>query len=351
MSKDIILYQNDISTLFINKFTNAIKYNNKIYDLYDGKIINPPFFDNIIIMHENLIEDELKMIYNMTKTNGTIIFIEKYKTFFKNNIKYKKNYYYIKKKDNNNYIFNNKYRVVDFIIMGTQKGGTTALATNISKHPEIYIDGNTNPFKSEIHYFDIKLYKGLDWYKSHFNYNKKMVGDKTPDLMYLDHTFPYIQSINPYIKIILILRNPIERAFSSWKLVKKYFNETRSFKDAIQDEIKNKLHENKTFNTGMTHYLQKGLYYKQILNILQWFSKDNLLVLISENVKKNMNSEYNKIYKFLNVKLLNNIKYKLEFISDDKSEIDINVYNELVNFYKNDVKNLENMLNIKTNWM
>ena len=235
--------------------------------------------------------------------------------------------------------------------MGTQKGGTTALATNISKHPEIYIDGNTNPFKSEIHYFDIKLYKGLDWYKSHFNYNKKMVGDKTPDLMYLDHTFPYIQSINPYIKIILILRNPIERAFSSWKLVKKYFNETRSFKDAIQDEIKNKLHENKTFNTGMTHYLQKGLYYKQILNILQWFSKDNLLVLISENVKKNMNSEYNKIYKFLNVKLLNNIKYKLEFISDDKSEIDINVYNELVNFYKNDVKNLENMLNIKTNWM
>jgi len=234
--------------------------------------------------------------------------------------------------------------------MGTQKGGTTGLAYNISKHPDIYIDGNSDPFKSEIHYFDLKISNGINWYKKHFNYNKKMVGEKTPDLMYLDYTFPYIQAINPYIKIIIILRDPIERAFSSWKLVKQYFNETRTFEDAVNDEIKNKLNENITFNTGMTHYLQKGLYYKQIKNILKWFPLNNILILISEETKINMVSEYNKVYNFLN---LDNYKgtYDLQFISEDKTKIDTKIYNKLISFYKKDVNQLEKLLKKKLSWL
>ena len=67
-----------------------------------------------------------------------------------------------------------------------------------------YIDNNKDPRKSEIHFFDIYWKKGIDFYKKKFDYSKKIVGEKTPDLMYLTYTFPLIQSVNPYIKIIIV---------------------------------------------------------------------------------------------------------------------------------------------------
>jgi hypothetical protein len=235
--------------------------------------------------------------------------------------------------------------------MGVQKGGTTALASNISNHPDIYIDPNPNPFKSEIHFFDIYFKKGIEWYKNHFDYNKKVVGEKTPDLIYLDYTFPYIQSINPYIKIILILRNPIDRAISAWKLNKKYFNEKRTFEEAIDFELSTKLNENKTFYTANTHYLQRGLYFKQIQELLKWFSKDNILILINEEVKKDMIKEYNRVYKFFNLESYTG-NYKMIFESD-KDDININkkILNKLKTYFKKDIKDLEKFLNKKLYWI
>lgn len=347
MNKAILIYKNQYNNIF-TKY-NPIYYNDKIYLLYDGKVINPPFFNLIIIEHPDLNIDELKMIYNMCTTNGIIILLDKYKNFFKNAIKFNNGFSKITKKDNFLYIFN-KYRIVEFIIMGVQKGGTTALANNISHHPEIYIDPNPNPFKSEIHFFDINFKKGIEFYKKHFDYNKKIVGEKTPDLIYLDYTFPYIQSINPYLKIILILRNPIHRAISAWKLNKKYFNETNTFEEAIELELLTKQNENKTFYTAVTHYLQRGLYYKQIQELLKWFSKDNLLILFNDEVKGNMEKEYNRVYKFLNLEPYTQ-EYKLVFESDQNNiDIDKKLLNKLKKFFKKDVRDLEKFVGKNLGW-
>lgn len=335
-----------------NIHNNFIYYSNdKLYDLYDCRFINPPFFDNVYILRDDLTTDDLKMIYNMTYTNGTITFLSKYNYFFNekkgNNILTKLHLLKIQKKDNLVYQFKNK--IIDFIIMGTQKGGTTALSLNISKHPDIYIDNNPDPTISEVHFFDINWKKGIEWYKKKFDYSRKMIGEKTPELMYLDCTFPLIQLVNPYVKIILILRNPIERAYSAWKHTSKY-GETRSFEDAIKYEIDYKLDENKTFHTSMTHYLQRGLYYKQIINILKWFSKDNLLILINEEVLKDMNKEYNKVYFFLNLPEFIG-KYKLEYVSNNKSKINKDTYNSLISFFKEDIELLEKLIGHKTGWL
>jgi len=344
--KSLLIYNNVYNENF--KKYNPILYNKKIYLLYDGKVINPPFFDLIIIDHQELSNDDLKMIYNMIVINGIIIYLNKYNFFFKNNIKYNSDFNQIKKKNNNIFIFNSR-RIIEFIIMGAQKSGTTALAYNISKHPDIYIDSNPDPFKSEIHFFDIYFNKGIEWYKKHFNYKKKIVGEKTPDLMYLDYTFPYIQSINPYIKIIIILRNPIDRAYSSWKFTKKYFNEDRTFEEAIINELENK--ENKTFFTSGTHYIQRGLYYKQIKNLLKWFNKDNLLILINEEVKKNMDVEYNRVYKFLNLNPFTT-KYDIIFESEKYDKVINDKLNKkLIKYFKKDVRYLEKFLNKKLNWL
>ena len=331
--RTLCIYNKQVEIDRIELSNDIFLYNGKIYLLYDGKVINPPFFNKIIIATKIFKKDDLRMLFNMLLIGGSIVFTKSKKI--------------ITKKSNIQYYFKN--RIVEFIIMGTQKGGTTALAINISKHPDIYIDSYKDPRKSEIHFFDIYWYKGLDYYKKKFDYSKKLVGEKTPDLMYLSHTFPLIQSINPYIKIIIILRNPIHRAYSHWKLIKKYFGEKRTFEDAIDDELKNRLKENKTFYTAQYHYLQRGLYYHQIKELLKWFPRQNILILFSEHVLQDMNSQYNKVYEFLNLKKMD-LNYEKVFESEDKSEINESLYNQLTKFYKKDVKKLSKLLDFKLNW-
>jgi len=336
-----------------------IKYSDKLYLLYDAKFINPPFFDNIFLLKTDLTTQELKMIYNMVKIGGSIYFIESYNYFYKSNNSNNKLYRLVKK---NNIVYNDfaKFKpLFDFIIMGTQKGGTTALASNIGQHPRIAINMDNDPMKSEIHFFDIQWQRGREWFKKELpraNHGQ-LIGFKNPDLMCLEYTFPLIQSLNPYVKIILTLRNPIYRAYSAWKLQRKYFGEKRDFEEAIEYElhvISKKFNKNNTFFTIQNKYLERGLYYKQIKKILEWFSIDNLLILIQEDVLENMNAEYNKVYQFLNID--NNQKwkhnYKKEFVSDDKSTIvpSSSLYKKLVPYFLKDVRNLEAFLGRKIGW-
>lgn len=363
MNKNLIIIKdkkkiNKKSFPFFENEKDFLLYDGKIYLLYDVKtIINPPFFEKIIIIRDDLLKEDIHMIINMLYINGILYFPHKYLSYIdckkgglSTEEKINLSYYYCKKLNNSIYRINYN-RVVDFIIMGVQKGGTTALSANIGKHPDIYIDTNIDPRKSEIHFFTIYWKNGIDWYKKKFDYSKKLVGEKTPDLIYLDYTFPYIQFINPFLKIILILRDPIERAYSSWKTMKSFNYTEKSFEESIKDELNGKLSKNINFYTSNYYFLEKGLYFKQISKLLKWFPMQNVLILISEDVKKNMVNEYNKVYKFLNLDPIMRNNYKLEFISEDKSKIDTKLYNGLIPYYKKDVNELEKLLNIKLNWL
>jgi len=334
----------------------------KLYRLYTK--INPTFFSEILILKDDLKKDDFEMIFNMLNVNGNLIYLNSYNLDnFKNTIeitKNKKNNFIVAKKKIN-YVYNfsgTKWRhAVDFIIMGVQKGATTALASSISKHPDIYIDSNKDPTKSEIHFFDIYWQKGIEWYKNKFNYNKKIVGEKTPDLIYLPYTFPLIQSVNPYVKIILILRDPILRAFSAWKMINSsnlYNNIKKTFEEEIKEELENKdknKNKNKTFYNIYNDYLQRGLYYKQIKELLKWFSRDNILVLLTSDFEHNPEVECNKVYNFLNLKEQKiSIKNNKVFVSKDSTEIDNKLYNELIPYFKKDTEHLEKLLGIKTGW-
>ena len=181
---------------------------------------------------------------------------------------------YIVKKKNDLYSFPEK-RIVDFIIIGAQRSGTTALSLNISKHPDLYINNNENRKISEVHFFDINWKKGIEWYKKQLkseNKKNKIIGEKTPDLAYLSYTFPLIQSVNPFVKLIIIIRNPVERAYSHWKLETKRNGEKLSFSKAVAFELKYLKNQNKTFYTCAKHYIGRGFYYKQIKELLKYWS-------------------------------------------------------------------------------
>jgi len=316
---------------------------NYVNDLYYCRVINPPFFQAIYIAHDDLTIEKLKKIYNMCCEGGTIYFLPKYQSFFKS----KRNF--MKKPNNYIYTLPKKERTMDFIIMGVQRGGTSSLSKNLAAHPEIFIDDDKNQGKAEVHYFDLNLQKGIHWYKKQFNYRYKCVGEKSPDLINLPYTFPIIQSVNAFVKLIVLLRDPIERAFSAWKLEVSRNQEIRSFQEAIKDELENPKINNETFYTIQKLYLQRGLYAKYISQLLEWFPKQNVIFILFDDIRDNPSPVYKKLYQFLNVKHIQQ-NYEKEHVSANTSKLNVSIREKLKKYFEKDVKELEKIIQRKINW-
>src|SRR5579863_6754349 len=111
----------------------------------------------------------------------------------------------------------------DFMIIGTQKGGTTSLYNYLIDHPNI-----SSIFKKEPHFFDFNFYKGVSWYRAHFpsllekyyservHGQKFITGEASPYYLYHPLVPQRIKETMPtaYTKFIVLLRNPIDRAYS-----------------------------------------------------------------------------------------------------------------------------------------
>ena len=344
--RNLIIYSNFNDLKNVN-FTKWMSSSIPVYSIYYGKAYNPPYFNNIISIQNNDLED-IQKIWNMTVYGGNIIINSKHKAYFNQNIIFENDLYiFIKKNIYLTYIFP-KYRIIEFIIAGTMKGGTTAAIKNFNKHPEISM------VEKEIHYYDKKIdyQRGVDWYKSHFDYSKKIVGDKAPDVMYMTSCLELLQITNPQVKILLFLRNPIERAYSHWKMTRDLFRNTSSFEFSIQDELDHRMGENRLYNVAFWHhFIQRGFYYEQIMEILKYFPKDNIFIVISEKVRNNMDKEYQNIFRFLGVSNFHT-KFEEDFVSKKGDTLDKNskIYKDLKKLYKEDIKKLEKYLGYKTDW-
>jgi hypothetical protein len=359
--RNLIIFNNNYDIIEFkkkNKLENWLQTSANVSTIvYYGNAYNPPYFNNIISLITNNFEDVQK-IWNMTLYEGSFIVSSNFYNFFeKYVIKKSDNNILVKKKINITYQFP-KWKVLDFMIAGTMKGGTTSALKNFYYHPEISmpkINKKVNVYE-EIHYFnDIKknYLKGVEWYKQHFDYSKKMIGDKSPDIMYQSLCLDLLQMLNPQVKIILFLRNPIDRAYSHWKMLKNDFNPNiSSFEFCVEDELKNRMGEIRNYSVSFwTHLVQRGLYYSQIENILKYFPRENIYIAISEKVRKDMDKEYDNIFKFLNIQPFKG-NYTEEYVSKSSDTLDINskIYKKLKKTFNKDKVKLENFLGYKTEW-
>ena len=107
----------------------------------------------------------------------------------------------------------------DFLIIGAQKAGTTALARNLALHPEISVfSGKTEFGQKEIEFFNQHWEMGAYWYASHFQNTAAMVGEKTAELLHRKICHERMFQTNPEFKLIVLLRSPVERAYSQWRM-------------------------------------------------------------------------------------------------------------------------------------
>jgi hypothetical protein len=212
----------------------------------------------------------------------------------------------------NNKILNDlsSKNVPDFIVIGAMKSGTTTLHNILRQHSQIFL-----PAEKEIHYFDNdKNYvKGIDYYISFFRNakRKQIIGEITPRYLW-DHQVAQriAKDIGTGIKLIVILRNPADRAYSHYRMNVLNKSENRPFNDVIQKEINNSINDLRhNDNIG---YISRGYYAKQLKRYLRWFPKDKLHIILFEDEFINQREKtINELIRFLNLtpeRLIINIK-------------------------------------------
>ena len=231
---------------------------------------------------------------------------------------------------------------VNFVIGGTQKGGTSALDSFLRQHPEICMPTT----RKELHFFD-REEENRDYKKYHANFKPKsqhrVIGEASPIYMYWE-TAPYrIWKYNPKMKWILALRNPVERAFSAWNMETKRGKEKLPFAEAIEKESK-RCREALPLQHRVYSYVDRGFYAHQVRRLFNIFGDDRVLVLLSEELRNAHQKTLRQIFEFLGVDPSFVPPQASVFEHEYAGEIDKQLRTQLKEMFCFDVKELEKLI-------
>lgn len=196
----------------------------------------------------------------------------------------------------------------DFVIIGAMKGGTTSMFQYLAQHPQVH-----PPFRKEIKFFDIHYPKGLGWYRAHFPLWIKMkngaaTGEATPYYLFHPLAAERMAQVLPNAKLIIMLRNPVDRAYSHYSHIRRVGREPLSFEDAIASEPDRLAGEAdrivadpnySTFMHGHYSYLARSRYSEQLPRWLKSFSREQMLILPSEEQTNSPAVTFKKALAFL----------------------------------------------------
>lgn len=235
--------------------------------------------------------------------------------------------------------------LVNFVIGGTQKGGTSALDSFLRQHPQICMPET----KKELHYFDKEEnFAGRPKYKTyHANFKPgsqhRVIGEATPIYMYWNAAPQRIWSYNPKMKWIMVLRNPVERAFSAWNMEAKRDAERLSFKEAVEREPE-RCREALPLQHRVFSYIDRGFYSAQVRRIFNIFGRENCLILLNEDLRNNHKDTLRGVFDFLAVD--HNIipNEASVFEHDYDATIDPDLCCSLMETFYFDIKELERLL-------
>lgn len=199
----------------------------------------------------------------------------------------------------------------DFIVLGVQKGGTTSLYRYICEHPQI-----EPALLKEVQYYTNHFAKGKSWYRSNFPYRSELrarnaiTGEATPYYIFHPHALERIRQTAPNAKLLIMLRNPIDRAMSHYHFEVRLGLEDLPLKEALQQEEARieadyqRMLTDKSY-VGFAHqhysYKQRGIYIDQIKPYYDVFGPDQILLLQSEEFFDDTARVMAEVYAFLGV--------------------------------------------------
>ena len=187
-------------------------------------------------------------------------------------------------------------------LIGVQKAATTSVFNWLSQHPEVCAPLAMKDlafFTRPVFYRD----KGLEYLLGHYkncNSTQKIKLQGSVHYIFFENALKRIQRFCPDAKFILILRQPIDRAISSYKYARKFDYEALSFHKAINEEDK-RMRSNDIRTVSECTYINHGFYAFQIERFLKYFKRDQLKILLYEDIKDKPEKSVRDLYGFLDV--------------------------------------------------
>jgi len=249
----------------------------------------------------------------------------------------------------------------DFFVIGAGRTGTTSLYHYLDQHPSL-----SKSAYDELGYFDDNYHLGLSWYRSLFPsiFTKYLIKLKTNNFMTYDVTPSYvrrpwnakrIKKLFPDTKLIVILRNPVDRTYSHYHLAEQ-FGETRTFEEIVKEDMDNILNwnvdlkdDNYFANKVEKSFLARGFYAEQLSIWFKLFSKNQIMIVSSEQLASDTKNTMNSIFQFLNLPKFEIPNTKKVNVSQ-YSKMNSSTRKLLINFFKPYNKSLYNFLNVNFEW-
>lgn len=183
-------------------------------------------------------------------------------------------------------------RLPTFLIIGAPKAGTTSLASYLDAHPDVFVAE-----EKEVHFFDRQFHRGLGWYGGRFAAAgaTPALGDASPTYMYSDGALDRIAETLPDARLVAVLRNPVDRAYSHywWE---RALTERRGFADAVHQEMR----EGEA-TPRRKRYLRGGLYLSRLEEVVRRFPRDQLMVVVLEDLKTDLDRVYAEVCRHIGV--------------------------------------------------
>lgn len=255
----------------------------------------------------------------------------------------------------------------DFIIIGAQRCGTTSLYNYLTKHPCV-----VSSYKKEVHFFDINFGKGLAWYRAHFfpsflyKYYIKQIskqdmvaGEASPYYIFHPHAPKRISEIVPRVKLIVLLRNPVDRAYSHYRNEVKLEVETLSFEDAIEREeerlrgdVEKVLEDENYYSFNHQHYsyLSRGVYVDQLKIWMNLFPNEQILILKSEDFFNNPPTIFKRVIEFLNLPIWEPKEYRKYNIGWLARKMNATIRKRLIDYFEPHNQRLYEYLGVNLGW-
>jgi len=206
-----------------------------------------------------------------------------------------------------------------FVIIGAMKAGTTSLYAYLYKHPLVH-----RARRKEVHYFDNNTERGMGWYRAHFPTRWEMAradlaawrrgqprtitGEASPYYLFHPHAASRCAAALPGARIIAMVRDPVERAYSHYQHNRRQGIEALSFEDALAAEPERtesdlaRMRQDPEFNSVKVQhftYAGRGRYWWQLERWLEEYPRDRVLVIRSEPFFSDPATQYARTLAFL----------------------------------------------------
>lgn len=183
-----------------------------------------------------------------------------------------------------------------FLIIGAMRSGTTTLARTLGEHPDVFMVRD-----KELHYFDTWPDRGRRWYESRFREaaGQRVVGEATPNYMYVRGAIERAAALLPRAKLLAILRDPVERAYSHYWWNRLRGREPLGFVDALDAEPERLRGDVR--GGPLFAYVGKGRYTQQLKHVCSLYPREALHVVILDDLEESPERTFHDVCRFLEV--------------------------------------------------